>query len=85
MRFGIAVTDLESFVLAVKDIVKVTPTAFPLLGLIFRFSANSDIPMSTAYQRDTVHVEFAVVKRRHFYDDASNSLAGYQTIAQTLV
>lgn len=77
--------DLKDFVLVVKDIQEKTPIAFPLQGIIMRFSGNSDIHMSTAYQRDTAHIEFFVVKRENPYDDATGNLAGYQTIAQTLV
>lgn len=50
-----------------------------------RFSGKSDVYMSTAYQRDTVHVEFALWKRTDTYNEASGSLAGYQTILQTMV
>lgn len=84
-RISIAVTDLQDFIATVKDIAKKTPTTFPVLGIIMRFSAKSDIYMSTSYQRDTVHVEFAVAKRTDAYNDASGSLAGYQTILQALV
>lgn len=84
-RIGIALTDLKDFVSAVKDIEKKTPTTFPVQGLVFRFSGKSDIYMSTAYQRDTVHVEFLMVKRTNVYNDASGGLAAYQTILQTLV
>lgn len=50
-----------------------------------RFSRKSDEYMSTAYGRDTVHFEFYLWNRNDPYEDASGSLAGYQTILQTLV
>lgn len=50
-----------------------------------RLSSESDVYMSTAYKRDTVHIEFAVWRRTDPYNDASGSLAGYQTIMQTMV
>ncbi len=81
----IGLDDLSAFIVAAKDIVKKTPTAFPLQGLFMRLSGKSDIYMSTAYQRDTVHVEFALWKRTNGYEEASGSLAGYQTIIQIMV
>lgn len=84
-RFSLPLTDLKPFVEAVKDIVKKTPTAFPLQGLYFRFSGKSDSYMSTSYGRNSVHVGFYRWQRNNPYDDATASLAGYQTILQTLV
>lgn len=84
-RIGFALTDLPAVIATIKDIVKKTPTAFPLKGLIFRFSGKSDIYMSTSYERDTVHMEFLHWKRSDVYNDASGNLAGYQTILQALV
>lgn len=48
-------------------------------------STSSCQLMSTAYGRDTVHFEWYVVDRINLYEDASPSLAAYQTIMQTLV
>lgn len=76
---------LGDFITAVKAIIKLTPTAFPLQGILMRFSDKSDIYMSTAYGRQTVHFEFYLWERDDFYNRASGSLAGYQTILQTLV
>lgn len=50
-----------------------------------RFSDKSDIYMSMAYGRQTVHFEFYVWNRNDQYNDPSGSLAGYQTILQILV
>lgn len=50
-----------------------------------RFSDKSDIHMSTAYGRQTVHFEFYVWNRNDKYNEPSGSLAGYQTILQILV
>lgn len=50
-----------------------------------RFSDKSDILMSTAYGRQTVHFEFYVWNRNDQYNEPSGSLAGYQTILQILV
>lgn len=83
-EFNLAFSDLELFIDAVKDIVKKTPTAFPLQGLFFRFSGKDNNYMSTSNGRDSVHVEFNLWKRHDPYNDASASLAGYQTILQTL-
>ncbi|XP_037051389.1 L-gulonolactone oxidase-like [Bradysia coprophila] len=80
----IDVDDLSAFVIATKDIVAKTPTVFPLQGLFMRLSSKSNAYMSTAYQRDSIHVEFAVWKRTNVYDEASGSLAGYQSIMQLL-
>lgn len=85
LRIAIALTDLPAFIEAAKDIIKKTPTVFPLQGMWIRFSGKSDIHMSSAYQRDTAHIEFGVWKRTDAYNKASGSLAGYQTILQTLV
>ncbi|XP_037041555.1 L-gulono-1,4-lactone dehydrogenase-like isoform X3 [Bradysia coprophila] len=83
-KFSLALSDLELFVKAVKDIVKKTPSAFTINGLHFRFSGKSDNYMSTSYGRNSVNVEFYRWKRVDPYNDASASLAGYQTILQTL-
>lgn len=84
-RFAIALEDLESFVSVVKDIQTKTPVAFPVQGLVMRFSGKSDIYTSTAYKRDTVNIQFYLTKRTNEREDASASLAGYQTISQSLV
>lgn len=84
-RFGLDLSRLGEFIEAVKKIVKKTPTAFPLQGILMRFSDKSDIYMSTAYGRQTVHFEFYLWNRRDTYNRPSGSLAGYQTILQTLV
>ncbi|KAJ6638939.1 L-gulono-1,4-lactone dehydrogenase, partial [Pseudolycoriella hygida] len=76
---------LGDFIKAVKKIVEKTPTSFPIQGILLRFSDNSDIYMSTAYGRQTVHFEFYLWNRDDIYNNASGSLAGYQTILQTLV
>lgn len=68
-----------------KDISEKTPTAFPLQGVWVRFSGKSDMYLSSAYQRDAAHIEFAVWKTRDFYNKPSGSLAGYQTIMQAMV
>ncbi len=71
----------------VKDIVNKTSTttAFPLYGIVLRFSGKSNIYMSTSYKRDVCHLEFEVWKRSDPYNDASGNLAGYQTILQAFV
>lgn len=84
-RISLSLTDLPAFIRAVKDIVKKTPTAFPLQGILMRFSDKSDIYMSNSYGRQSVHFEFYLWKRKDEYNHASGSLAGYQTILQTLV
>lgn len=68
-----------------KDIISKTPTAFPLQGILIRFSDRSDIYMSTAYGRQTAHFEFYFLNRDDRYNEPSGSLAGYQTILQLLV
>lgn len=85
LRFALELSRLREFVEAVKAIVKKTPTAFPLQGILMRFSDKSDILMSTAYGRQTVHFEFYLWNRKDVYNRPSGSLAGYQTILQTLV
>lgn len=85
LRFGIALDDLPSVITTIKDIVQKTPTAFPLHGVTLRFSGKNDIYMSTSYRRDTVHLEFLLWRRIDAYNNASGSLAGFQTIGQTLV
>lgn len=85
LRFAIDLADLPALVAIVKDIIRKTPVAFPLQGILMRFSDKSDIYMSTAYGRQTVHFEFYVWNREDVYNDPSGSMAGYQTILQTLV
>lgn len=84
-RFGLALTDLPNFIRDVKDIIQKTPTVFPLQGILMRFSDTSNIYMSSAYGRQTVHFEFYLWNRKDPYNQPSGSLAGYQTILQTLV
>lgn len=84
-RFNLDLNLLPEFITVVKDIVKKTPVVFPLQGLYMRFSGKSHDYMSTSYGRDAVHVEFYLWNRDDPYNDASASLAGYQTILQTLV
>lgn len=84
-RFGLDLADLPKFIAEIKDIIKKTPTAFPLQGVLMRFSDKSDIYMSTAYGRQTVHFEFYLWNRKDPYNQPSGSLAGYQTILQLLV
>lgn len=84
-RLAFDLKHLADVVNTIKDIIRKTPTAFMLKGIIFRFSGKSDIYMSTAYGRDTVHLEVFQLKRTDPYNDASGSLAGFQTIFQTLV
>lgn len=76
---------MPNFINDIKDIIRKTPTAFPLQGILMRFSDKSDIYMSTAYGRQTVHFEFYLWKRNDPYNEPSGSLAGYQTILQLLV
>ncbi|XP_037034051.1 L-gulonolactone oxidase-like [Bradysia coprophila] len=83
-EFGLELSRLGEFIEEVKAIIKATPTAFPLQGILMRFSDKSDIYMSTAYGRQTVHFEFYVWNRKDIYNRPSGSLAGYQTILQTL-
>ncbi|KAJ6635226.1 L-gulonolactone oxidase 5 [Pseudolycoriella hygida] len=83
-EFGVDLPKLPSFIAKVKDIVNKTPTAFPLQGILMRFSDKSDIYMSTAYGSQTVHFEFYLWNRRDPYNEPSGSLAGYQTILQML-
>lgn len=83
-RFGIDLDKLGDFVRDVKDIISKTPTAFPDIGILMRFSGASDIYMSTAYVRETCHFEFYLWNRDDIYNRPSGSLAGYQTILQTL-
>ncbi|KAJ6646763.1 L-gulono-1,4-lactone dehydrogenase [Pseudolycoriella hygida] len=83
-EFGLELSRLGDFVQAVQEIIKKTPTAFPVQGVLMRFSDKSDIYMSTAYGRQTVHFEFYVWNRNDRYNRPSASLAGYQTILQTL-
>lgn len=84
-RFAIGLEDLADVIRDVKDIVSKTPTAFPLQGILLRFSDTSDIYMSTAFGKQVVHFEFYEWKRKNHYTDPTGSLAGYQTILQTLV
>jgi len=84
-RFAIGLDDLANVVRDVKDIVSKTPTAFPIQGILLRFSDATDIYMSTAYGKQSVHFEFYEWKRKNYYKDSTGSLAGYQTILQTLV
>lgn len=84
-RFAIDLNDLSAVINDVKDIISKTPTAFPMQGILLRFSDKSDIYMSTAYGRQTVHFEFYEWKRNDHYNEPTGSLAGYQTILQTLV
>ncbi|KAG4068841.1 hypothetical protein HA402_004989 [Bradysia odoriphaga] len=83
-EFGLELSRLGEFIEKVKAIIKMTPTAFPLQGILMRFSDKSDIYMSTAYGRQTVHFEFYVWNRKDIYNRPSGSLAGYQTILQML-
>lgn len=84
-RFALSLTDLPKFVKDIKDIIRKTPTAFPLQGVLLRFSDKSDVYMSTSYGRQSVHLEFYLWKRKDSYNEPSASLAGYQTILQLLV
>lgn len=84
-RFSIALCDLPDFVETVKDIIKKTPTAFPLLGIRITFSGKSEIFLSTSYDRESVNVEFRMPNRNDIFKEPSASLAGYQTILQALV
>ncbi|KAJ6643890.1 L-gulonolactone oxidase 5 [Pseudolycoriella hygida] len=83
-EFALDLADLPNFIRDVKDVISKTPTAFPLQGILMRFSDKSDIYMSTAYGRQTVHFEFYLWNRNDPYTDPSASLAGYQTILQIL-
>lgn len=84
-RFAIGLDDLADVVNDVKDIISKTPTAFPIQGILLRFSDSTDIYMSTAYGKRVVHFEYYEWKRKNVYRDPTSSLAGYQTILQTLV
>ncbi len=84
-RFSLPLSRLGEFINEVKAIVKKTPTAFPLQGILMRFTDASDIYMSTSYRRQSVHFEFYLWKRDDMYERPSGSLAGYQTILQLLV
>ncbi|KAJ6648570.1 L-gulonolactone oxidase 5, partial [Pseudolycoriella hygida] len=83
-EFSLDISELSSFINATKDIMKKTPTAYPMQGILLRFSEKSDLYMSTAYGRQTVHFEFFVLSRDDIYNRVSASLAGHQTILQTL-
>ncbi|KAJ6647385.1 L-gulonolactone oxidase 5 [Pseudolycoriella hygida] len=83
-EFALDLADLPDFITDIKDIISKTPTAFPLQGILMRFSDKSDIYMSTAYGRQTVCFEFYLWNRNDPYNQPSGSLAGYQTILQLL-
>lgn len=84
-RISIPLTSLADLVSTVNDIQKKTPLAFPLDGLIMRFSGKSDSFLSPDFRRDTINVEFAIMKRTDEYNDSSGGLAGYQTLLQAMV
>lgn len=84
-RFALDLADLPNFIRDVKKVISKTPAVFPLQGILMRFSDKSNIYMSTAYGRRTVHFEFYVLNRKDQYNEPSASLAGYQTILQILV
>jgi len=84
-EFGVALDDLPALIKDVKEIIKRTPVAFPIQGVVMRFSDTTDILMSTAYGRQTVHFEFYLWNRKDRFEDPSGSLAGYQTILQLMV
>lgn len=84
-RFSLELSQLGNFTKVVKKIVEKTPTAFPINGIHLRFSGVSDIYMSTSYGRQSAHFEFFAWKRDDVYNRPIASLAGYQTILQTLV
>ncbi|XP_037049943.1 L-gulono-1,4-lactone dehydrogenase-like [Bradysia coprophila] len=83
-EFNLDLRRLGEFTKVVKDIIKKTPTVFPINGIHIRFSGKSDIYMSTSYGRQSAHVEFFAWKRDDEYKRAMGSSAGYQTILQTL-
>lgn len=84
-RFSIALCDLADFVKTVKDILKKTPTSFPIFGIRITFSGKSNIYLSTSYGRESVNVEFRALNRKNLTNDPSGSSAGYQAIVQVLV
>lgn len=85
IRFDFDLDELPAVVRTIKDIVNKTSAAFPMYGIILRFSAKSDVYMSTSYKRDACHLEFEIWKRSDAYNDASGNLASSQTILQALV
>jgi len=84
-EFTLALSDLPAYVARVKTILGTLPGAFPLQGILMRFSAPSDIYMSTAYGRTSVHFEYYLLNRLNQNTDPAASLAAFQAMAQVAV
>ncbi|KAJ6635041.1 L-gulonolactone oxidase 2 [Pseudolycoriella hygida] len=84
VEFSCELTDLPVVIATMKDILNNSPSAFPVYGILIRFSGKNDIYMSTSYGMDTVHIEWFLWKRTDQYKEPSGNLAGYQTIQQAL-
>lgn len=84
-RFYIQVVDLPNFVRRVKNIIKKTPTAFPWRGIRITFSGVSRLLLSPSYGQESAVIGFRMLNRKDPFNEPSGSLAGYQTIVQTLV
>ncbi|XP_037045984.1 probable L-gulonolactone oxidase 4 [Bradysia coprophila] len=84
-EFSIKTCDLADFAEAVKDIIKKTPTAFPVLGIRITFSGRSDIFLSPSFGQESAYVEFRMLNTKDLFNQPSASLAGFQTIVQALI
>lgn len=85
LRFSIDLELLPDFIADIKAIRSKTPTVFPAIGILMRFSDKEDIYMSNSYRSQSVHFEYYMINRKDMYNEPSSSLAGYQTILQMLV
>lgn len=85
LRFSVDLDELPNFIAEIKNITSKTPTAFSAQGILMRFSDKDETYMSNSYGRQSVHFEFYMINRKDWYNEASSSLAGYQTILQMLV
>jgi hypothetical protein len=81
----LALDDLPAYIVKVKDILSKVPGAFPFDGIVLRFSAQTDIYMSPAYGRESVHFEYYLTNRNDPYNNPAASLAVFQTMAQVAV
>ncbi|KAI9306146.1 hypothetical protein BJ944DRAFT_239008 [Cunninghamella echinulata] len=69
----------------IKQLIKENPTAFPLVGLFFRFSRPSRGLFALAHDRESFHIDWSYPMRLDYIHQAPYGLPVMQALVQLLV
>ncbi|KXN74263.1 hypothetical protein CONCODRAFT_2638 [Conidiobolus coronatus NRRL 28638] len=82
---GVSLGKLPEVIADMKDLFDKYPTAFPLIGVFFRFSPSARGIMSLSHDQETVHIEWTFSLPSNPTKNAPYGLAVMQSLTQLLV